>query len=137
MGRGNDVLVGDIVVVVGCVVVGCVVVEDGVGDVVVVTGSDVVTSVAGVVDVMSVEGVVSLVDTVASSPLQPSVIENANETAIRAGRMCTRLTSRASIIRLLDRLRQGPRTCLAMVIVGKDSVGHHRDRALGAGLAVC
>jgi hypothetical protein len=112
VGCGNDV-----VVVVGVdvvVVVGCVVVEDGAGDVVVVTGSDAVTSVAGIVDVMSVEGAVSLVDTIASSPLQPSVDESANETAIRAGRMYTRLTSSASIIRLLDQLRQGPRTCLAM-----------------------
>jgi hypothetical protein len=115
VGCGNDavVVVGvDVVVVVGCVVV-----EDGAGDVVVVIGSDVVTSVAGAVDVMSVEGAVSLVDTIASSPLQPSVDENANETAIRAGRMYTRLTSRASIIRLLDRLRQGPRTRLAMLSV--------------------
>jgi hypothetical protein len=117
VGRGNDVAV--VVGVDVVAVVGCVVVEDGAGDVVVVvvvTGSDVVTSVASV-DVMSVEGVVSLVDTIASSPLQPSVIESANETAIRAGRMYTRLTSRASIIRLLDRLRQGPTTCLAMLSV--------------------
>jgi len=72
--------------------------------------------------VMSVAGVVSPVDTIASSPLQPSVIESANETAIRAGRMCTRLTSRASIIGGADRLRQGPRTHLANEDVGRDFV---------------
>jgi hypothetical protein len=119
VGRGNDVggvVVGvDVVVVVGCVVVD-VVVEDGAGHVV-VTGSDVVTSAAGVVEVMSVEGAVSMVDTTASSPLQARVDESANETAIRAGRMYTRLTSRASIISGAGRLRQGPRTHLAMVLV--------------------
>jgi hypothetical protein len=109
-----DVAVVDVVVVDLAVVVGCVVVDDGAGDVEVVTGSDVVTSVSGVVDVMSVEGVVSLVDTTASSPLQPSAIESAKETAIRPGRMFTRLTSCASIISGADRRRQGPRTHLAM-----------------------
>jgi hypothetical protein len=112
-----------VVIVVGCVVVVCVVVEDGAGDAV-VTGSDVVTSVAGVVDVMSVEGAVSLVDTIASPPLQPSVIESANDTAARPDRTYTRLTSRASIISGADRLRQRPRTHLARA-VGESGLGSH------------